>query len=292
MRRRQRYTVHGRLLLTFLLLGCAGSFVLGQEMARAYTALPVYAAQSLTFSGAGITASLVTPIQATGSIGRPTTPPKVVKHSNKPTNKPKSKGPTTKPVTAPVTSPPIVLQGTPVAVPPPTTSPCASASCLPGAKPELPVIPPSSAAPTGTAGSDTSRGASSDPSSDSSGTQITQCAPLGLVTHLTTTLAGPATPSLGADPTRCPGDTTTDGASSAETPTTLTPGVIEAPAAIGAPQGALPAPVVHSVVPVIAPIVAAPITLAPALAPTETSAAVGDLAPTDAGDQATPVLIT
>jgi hypothetical protein len=68
--------------------------------------------------------------------------------------------------------------------------------------------------------------------------------------------------------------------------------VIEAPAAIGAPQGTLPAPVVHPVVPVIAPIVATPLTLAPALAPTETSAAAADLAPIDAGDQATPVLIT
>ncbi len=79
MRRVQRYTVHRRLLLTFLLLGCAGSFVLGQEMARAFAAIPVYAAQSLTFSGAGITASLVTPVQVSGAVGQPTPQPKVVK---------------------------------------------------------------------------------------------------------------------------------------------------------------------------------------------------------------------
>src|SRR6516164_8523350 len=101
MRQRQRYTVHRRLLLTFLLLGCAGSFVLGQEMARALAQIPVYAAQSLTFSGAGITASLVAPVQASGAIGQPTPQPKVVKHPSKPATKPKSKGPSAKPAAPP-----------------------------------------------------------------------------------------------------------------------------------------------------------------------------------------------
>src|SRR5215831_4548322 len=102
MRQRPRHTMHRRLLLTFLFLGCAGSFILGQEIARALVAIPVYAAQSLTFSGAGITASLVTPIQATGSIGQPTPQPKVVKHTNKQAEMQKSTGTTTKPVTPPV----------------------------------------------------------------------------------------------------------------------------------------------------------------------------------------------
>ena len=114
MRRRQRYTVHRRLLLTFLLLGCAGSFVLGQEMARAVAEIPVYAAQSLTFSGAGITASLVAPIQVSGALGQPTPQPKVVKQPSKPTTKSKGKGRSSRPAQprqAPAKSPPIVQIG-------------------------------------------------------------------------------------------------------------------------------------------------------------------------------------
>jgi hypothetical protein len=299
MRRRQRYTVHRRLLLTFLLLGCAGSFVLGQELARAFAAIPVYAAQSLTFSGAGITASLVTPIQAPGAIGQPTPQPKVVKHPSKPDNKPKGKSPPAKPVMAPqqtpVKSPPIVLQGTPVAVSP-TTSPCASALCLPGVMPPPSIIPAPSATPTGV--TDSASGSSMHSSADAtssaspSETPVQQCALLELVTH-------PATTSSGVDSTRCSGNTATDSASSTVTPTTVTPGVIEAPSVIGASQVTLPPPVAHPVVPVVVPVVspvaAAPPTLAPTLTPTETSTVLGatsDLTPTDTGDQTTLVLIT
>lgn len=241
MRHVQRYTVHRRLLLTFLLLGCAGSFVLGQEMARAFVGIPVYAAQSLTFSGAGITASLVTPLQATGSIGQPTPQPKVVKHPDKPTNKSKGKGPTTKPVTspqpAPVTSPPIVLQGTPIVVPP-TTNPCASASCAPGVKPEPPVTPPPSLLSTGITGSASATAPLAE-------TPAQPCAPLGLVSR-------PATSSLGATPAQCASTAPTDGAASTDAPRPVsTPGVLEAPSIISAPQIALPAPVVHPVVSVV-----------------------------------------
>ena len=243
MRHVQRYTVHRRLLLTFLLLGCAGSFVLGQEMARAFAAIPVYAAQSLTFSGAGITASLVTPLQATGSIGQPTPQPKVVKQHDKPTNKPKGNGPTTLPVTppqpAPVKSPPIVLQGPPIGVPP-TTNPCATASCAPGVKPEPPVIPPPSPLSTGITGSAPTTAPLSE-------TPAQQCAPLGLVSR-------PATSLPGAAPAQCPFTTTTpaDGAAPTDTPKPVsTPGVIETPLVISAPQVALPAPVVHPVVPAV-----------------------------------------
>jgi len=237
MRHVQRYTVHRRLLLTFLLFGCAGSFVLGQEMARAFAAIPVYAAQSLTFSGAGITASLVTPLQATGSIGQPTPQPKVVKQHDKPTNKPKGNGPTTLPVMppqpAPVKSPPIVLQGAPIVVPP-TTNPCASASCAPGVKPKPPIIPPVGTTPTGTTGS----------APTPSETPTLPCAPLGLVSR-------PATSSPGATPAQCAFTTTTpaDVAAPSDTPKPVSMhGVIETPLVISAPQIALPAPVVHPVV--------------------------------------------
>ena len=240
MRHVQRYTVHRRLLLTFLLLGCAGSFVLGQEMARAFAAIPVYAAQSLTFSGAGITASLVTPLQATGSIGQPTPQPKVVKQHDKPTNKPKGNGPTTLPVMppqpAPVKSPPIVLQGAPIVVSP-TTNPCASASCAPGVKPEPPVTPPPSPLSTGITGS-------ASATAPLSTTPTQPCAPLGLVSR-------PATSSLGATPAQCAFTTTTpaDVAAPSDTPKPVSMhGVIETPLVISAPQIALPAPVVHPVV--------------------------------------------
>jgi hypothetical protein len=231
MRRRQRYTVHRRLLLTFLLLGCAGSFVLGQEMARAFAAIPVYAAQSLTFSGAGITASLVAPIQVSGAIGQPTPQPKVVKQPSRPTSKSKGKGPSSKPA-APVKSPPIVLQGTPIQVSP-TTSPCASASCLPGVRPAPPVIPPPATSPTGIAGND---------SGTSSGAPSLQCALHGLVSR-------PASPSHGEAPAHCAFTAPINGASSAKTPKPASPGMIENPAAIAAPQVALPAPLVYPVVP-------------------------------------------
>jgi hypothetical protein len=255
MRRRQRYTVHRRLLLTFLLLGCAGSFVLGQEMARAFAAIPVYAAQSLTFSGAGITASLVAPFQATGSIGQPTPQPKVVKHTNKPTSKPKGKGPTTKPVTppvaAPVTSPPIVLQGTPVAIPP-TTSPCASATCLPGVQPAPPVIPPLATSPIGIADSD---------SGSSSVAPPLQCAPYGLVSRL-------ASLSHGKSPAHCASTLPLNGASPAKTPKPASPGAIENPSAIDTPQVALPAPGIVLTVP--GP--TTDLTLAPTIDPADTAA--------------------
>jgi hypothetical protein len=238
MRRRLRYTVHRRLLLTFLLLGCAGSFVLGQEMARAFAAIPVYAAQSLTFSGAGITASLVTPLQATGSIGQPTPQPKVVKQPSKPTNKLKSKGPTTKPLTppqqAPVKSPPIVLHGVPVQVSS-TVSPCESAACLPGVKPAPPVVPPPAAAPTGIASNDFGSFTAAP-----NGVSTLHCAPHGLVSQ-------PASPLQGGALAHCDSVMPTNGASSTTKPQPVSPGVGATPAALDAPQVALPAPVINPV---------------------------------------------
>jgi hypothetical protein len=248
MRRVQRYTVHRRLLLTFLLLGSAGSFVLGQEMARAFAAIPVYAAQSLTFSGAGITASLVAPIQVSGAIGQLTPQPKVVKRPSKPPSKSKGKGPSSKPAApqqAPVKSPPIVPQGAPIQVSP-TTSSGASASCLPGVQPAPPVIPPPATSPTGIASSDTGSSTGSLCGSSStaspSGAPPLQCAPHGLVSR-------PASPSHGEAPAHCASTLPINGASSAKTPKPASPGVIENPAAIDVPQVALPAPVVCPVIP-------------------------------------------
>jgi hypothetical protein len=249
MRRRQRYTVHRRLLLTFLLLGCAGSFILGQEMARAFAAVPVYAAQSLTFSGAGITASLVTPIQAPGAVGQPTPQPKVVKQPSRPTSKSKGKGPSSKPA-APAQAPPIALQGAPIQVAP-TTSPCVSASCLPGVQPTPPGIPTPATSPTGIAGS--------DPGSSSAAPPL-QCAPQGLVSRS-------VSPSHTVAPAHCASTSPTDGASAAKTPKPASPDVIDNPSAITAPQVAFPAPCTVSLVPCSA----TNLTLAPTLEPANTA---------------------
>jgi len=264
MRQRQRYTVHRRLLLTFLLLGCAGSFVLGQEIARALAEIPVYAAQSLTFSGAGITASLVTPIQVSGAIGQPTPQPKVVKQPSKPAAKPKGKGPSSKPATphqSPVQSPPIALQGTPVQVPPTVSSlvsPCVSASCLPDVKPAPPVVPPPAAAPTGIicTESGSSTGALDGSAIASpSGAPSLQYAPHGLVPP-------PASPSHEEADAHCASLNPTNGASSAKEPQPASPGVIGTPVAIDAPLGGLAAPVVNPVNPIN------PVVLDPATSPT------------------------
>jgi hypothetical protein len=273
MRRRQRYTVHRRLLLTFLLLGCAGSFVLGQELARTLAAIPVYAAQSPTFSGAGITASLVTPIQVSGSIGQPTPQPKVVKHRSKPDNKPQGKSPPTKPALAPqqtpVNSPPNALQGTPVTAPA-TTPRCASASCLPGVTPPPPGISARSAAPTG--GVDSASGSSTHSSADATSgasapeTPVASCASPSPVSH-------PTTSAHGNEQTQCSSTATAIGASSANSPNVKTPKpgapvVIETPGVTQAPLIAVPAPVTQPVVPVPA----MDPTLVPAGAPAETTA--------------------
>ncbi|HEX3272305.1 MAG TPA: hypothetical protein VHR15_16790 [Ktedonobacterales bacterium] len=263
MRRRQRYTVHRRLLLTFLLLGCAGSFVLGQEMARALAEIPVYAAQSLTFSGAGITASLVTPIQVSGAIGQPTPQAKVVKQPSKPTTKSKGNGPSSKPTTpkqSPAKSPPIVLPGTPVQVSP-NASPCASASCLPGVKPAPPVVPPPATAPTGIASNETGASTGSlDGSSTASpsGAPPLQCEPHGLVSRH----ASPAQREMHA---RCASTMPANGVSPAKKPKPASPVVIATPGAIDAPQETLPAPVVNPV----APVPATNIDLAPPIQPAD-----------------------
>jgi hypothetical protein len=271
MRWKQRYTVHRRLLLTFLLLGCAGSFVLGQEMARALAEIPVYAAQSLTFSGAGITASLVTPIQVSGAIGQPTPQPKVVKQPSKKTTKSKGKGPSSKPATpqqAPAKSPPIVLHGSPVQVSP-TVSPCASASCLPGVKPAPPVIPPPAAAPTGMPSNDSGSSTGSP-----SGAPSLQCASHGLVSR-------PASPSQRETPAHCASIKPANDSSSAKKPKPASPDVIAIPGAIDALLITLQAPVINPAIP--AP--ATNVDLAPMIAPTDATTlppAGNDLPPNSA----------
>src|SRR5262249_51471620 len=115
MRGKRRCLVQMRLLVAFLLLGSAGSFVLGQEIARAVAVVPAYPAQALTFPGAGTTASLSSPVQASGAIGQPTPtrPQPKVKSPSKPAGntpvKPSGKAPPTKPASAgqtPLTTPP------------------------------------------------------------------------------------------------------------------------------------------------------------------------------------------
>jgi hypothetical protein len=280
MRRKQRYTVHRRQLLTFLLLGCVGSFILGQEMARAFAAIPVYAAQSLTFSGAGITASLITPIQVSGAIGQPTPQPKVVKHPSKPATKSKGKGLSSKPAApqqTPVNTPPIALPGTTIQVSP-SASPCASASCLPSVNPAPPVVPPPvvlplAAVPTGITHTDAGSSTSSlDGSStaSSSGAPSLQCAPPGLVSR-------PASPAQRETQARCASTKPDNDASFAKKPQPASPGVIETPVTIEAPQGTLPTSVVSPAIP--AP--ATNLDQAPAIDPAATAPlpAAGDTTP-------------
>jgi hypothetical protein len=245
MRSKRRYIVHARLLFTFLFFGSVGSFVLGQEMARTFMAIPAYAAQSLMFSGAGITASLATPLQASGAIGQPAPKKKVVKSSSKPSKPSPSKRPSAKPTPAPqqalVQSAPIGLSGVPTATAP-TTSPCAGASCAPGVKPAPAVLPPSG----GAVGS-------------SSGAPPLNCSPTGLVSI-------PASPALTIAPARCAGPGPTQKSPPAETPMPAAPGVTQAPSPPMTPQTAQPSPV-------IAPAATAAVAPAPVAAPEQTPVA-------------------
>jgi hypothetical protein len=245
MRSKRRHIVHARLLFTFLFFGSVGSFVLGQEMARTFAAVPAYAAQSLMFSGAGIIASLATPLQASGAIGQPAPTKKVVKSSSKPSKPSPSKRPSAKPTPAPQQAPaqpaPIVLQGIPIATTP-TTAPCADASCASNVKPAPAVLPPSG----GAVGS-------------SSGAPGLNCSPTGLVSV-------PAPPALTIAPARCAGPGPTQKSPPAETPKPAAPGVTLAPASPMAPQTVKPAPV-------IAPAQTVDVALAPVVAPTQTPAA-------------------
>jgi hypothetical protein len=235
MRSKRRHIVHARLLFTFLFFGSVGSFVLGQEMARTFAAVPAFAAQSLMFSGAGIIASLATPLQASGAIGQPAPTKKVVKSSSKPSKPSPSKRPSAKPTPAPQQAPaqpaPIVLQGIPIATTP-TTAPCADASCASNVKPAPGVLPPS--------------GGAVDPSSGAPGLN---CSPTGLVTV-------PAPPALTIAPARCAGPGPTQKSPPAETPKPAAPGVTQAPSS-----------------PVIAPAQTVDVALAPVVAPTQTPAA-------------------
>jgi|GEM_PF-5228194 len=245
MRSKRRHIVHARLLFTFLFFGSVGSFVLGQEMARTFAAVPAYAAQSLTFSGAGITASLATPLQASGAIGQPAPTKKVVKSSSKPSKPSPSKRPSAKPTPAPHQAPaqptPIVLQGNPIATTP-TTAPCADASCASSVKPAPAVLPPSG----GAVGS-------------SSGAPGLNCSPTGLVSV-------PASPALTIASARCAGPGSTQKSPPAETPNAATPGVTQAPSSPMAPQTVKPSPV-------IAPAQTVDVALAPVVAPSQTPAA-------------------
>jgi hypothetical protein len=136
--------------------------------------VPEYAAQSLAFSGAGITASLSTPLQASGAIGQPT--PTKPRPQTKPSSTPPVKHSRSKPV--PTGRPvPVVQPGSPIApgpttsppLPGPTTSPplpCANVRCGPGVKPAPPVqLPPGGA-----------------PSASGAAAPIPQCSPAGIMT--------------------------------------------------------------------------------------------------------------
>jgi hypothetical protein len=165
MRAKRIHAAQMRLLAAFLLLGSVGSFVLGLEMARMVAVVPEYAAQSLAFSGAGITASLSTPLQASGAIGQPT--PTKPRPQTKPSSTPPVKHSRSKPV--PTGRPvPVVQPGSPIA-PGPTTSPplpCANVRCGPGVKPAPPVQPPPAGAP----------------SASGAAAPIAQCPPAGIMT--------------------------------------------------------------------------------------------------------------
>jgi hypothetical protein len=165
MRGTRRYFVHTRLLFAFLLVGSLGSFVLGQEIARAVVALPVYAEQSLTFSGAGLAASLTTPLQASGAIGKPTPTPQ-------PPTKPRPK----KRSTPTIHTAPVVLRGSPITVDGPKMKPCANAPCDPTIKPAPPVrLPPAQLPPAQSGGTSVTAPAAAP------GVTPARCPPLGLI---------------------------------------------------------------------------------------------------------------
>ncbi len=145
-----------RLLVTFLLFGSVGSFILGQELGHNFSIVPVYAAQSFMFSGAGITAALTTPIQAAGALGSPTpttsgkTHPQVKPPVKPPVNRPPAKPTATNPAPS---GHPGVVPGSPDSTAPapapiapgpaaPPMSRCATTPCGPAVDPVLPVRQP------------------------------------------------------------------------------------------------------------------------------------------------------
>jgi hypothetical protein len=261
MRRGRRYSAHRNLLLTFLFFGSAGSFVLGQEVARGFAAVSVYAAQPVSFSGAGITASLITPLQASGAIGQRTPTPKVVK----PHSKGLSSKPAAPPHAAPTKAPPVVLPGAPAPVVQPAP-PCGSTPCDLGPHPAPPTAPAPGVVPVPAQG-----GLSLTPVADpASGVFSPPCAPLGLVTN-------PATAPLGALPAHCVPTRAIPTASSTETPKPAAPGAAETPALepLSAPGTALavkPAPDALTDALAVAPITTTDDTVAHTSIPSATGA--------------------
>jgi hypothetical protein len=127
-----------RLLVTFLLFGSVGSFILGQELGHNFSIFPVYAAQSFMFSGAGITAALSTPIQATGALGSPTptTSTKTRTQIKPPAKPPVNRAPAKPTATAPA---PTTIAPGPAA---PPTRRCATTLRGPDVNPVSPVPQP------------------------------------------------------------------------------------------------------------------------------------------------------
>jgi hypothetical protein len=267
MRRGRRYTAHRSLLLTFLLFGSAGSFILGQEAARAIAAVPIYAAQSITFSGAGITASLVTPLQASGAIGQRTPTPKVVKPHSKvlpsKTASPPHSAPAKPPPMAPARAPAPVVQPSP---------PCASAPCDPDPHPAPPTTLAPGAVPilrqVGTTIIPVADPSTSPSTGPAPGVTSPPCAPLGRVMN-------PAALSHETTPARCVPAPVLQPTPSLETPKPAAPDAGETLSVDRTIPEVNPAP---AVVPV-APTTATSVTVAAPPTPSAISAispAVGD----------------